>query len=145
MIADGQVVNEFLVKALHQLNKDAIMEIATEVEPLVLAAGAPVFHQGQTGDCFYIVLDGECDVVYQRPGGGETLIDRRIPGDYFGEAALIHGSPRNATVRAGSRPVRLLPVSQSLFDRLLKESPNFRTEMERVAAVRSLHVCEDAA
>jgi len=143
MIADGQVVNEFLVKALHQLSKDTIMEIAAEIEPLVLSPGAPVFHQGQTGDCFYIVLDGECDVVYQRPGGGETLIDHRKAGDYFGEAALIHNAPRNATVRAGSRPARLLPISQALFDHLLKESPNFRQQMEQVAAVRCQHLSEE--
>jgi ABC-type lipoprotein export system ATPase subunit len=140
MIADGQVVNEFLVKALHQLSKDAIMDIAAGVEPIVLAPGTPVFHQGQTGDSFYVVLDGECDVVYARPGGGETLIDHRKAGDYFGEAALIHGATRNATVRAGDRPVRLLPVSQMLFDRLLEESPNFRHEMEQVAAIRSQHL-----
>jgi len=144
IIADGQVVNEFLVKALNQLSKDLIMDIAAGVEPLVLGPGMPVFHQGDSGDCFYIILDGECDVVYQRPGGGETLLDRRKPGEYFGEAALIQAAPRNATVRVGDRPVRLLPISDALFERLLKESPNFRAEMETVAAARSQHLrCGD--
>jgi ABC-type lipoprotein export system ATPase subunit len=144
IIADGQVVNEFLVKALHQLSKDLIMEITAGVEPLVLNPGTPVFRQGEVGDCFYIILDGECDVVYQRPGGGETLLIRRKPGEYFGEAALVHATTRNASVRAGDRPVRLLPVSAALFDRLVNESPNFRQEMEQVAAARSQHLnCRD--
>jgi len=140
IIADGQVVNEFLVKALRHLSKDLVMEIAAEVEPIRLAPGASVFRQGEVGDCFYIILDGECDVLYQRPGGGETLLIRRQPGEYFGEAALIHAAPRNASVRAGDRPVTLLPVSAALFDRLVKQSPNFRQEMELVAAARSQHL-----
>jgi ABC-type lipoprotein export system ATPase subunit len=144
IIADGQVVNEFLVKALHQLSKDLIMEIASGIEPLILAPGASIFRQGEIGDCFYIILDGECEVVYQRPGGGETLLDRRRPGEYFGETALVQAAPRNATIRAGDRPVRLLPISSNLFDRLLKESANFRHEMEQVAAARSQHLaCGD--
>ena len=56
------------------------------------------------------------------------------------EAALVHAAPRNATVRAGKQPVRLLPVSAALFDRLVHESPNFRQEMEHVAAARSKHL-----
>jgi CRP-like cAMP-binding protein len=72
------------------------------------------------------------------------LLDRRRPGEYFGETALVQAAPRNATIRAGDRPVRLLPISSNLFDRLLKESANFRHEMEQVAAARSQHLaCGD--
>ncbi len=144
MIADGQVVNEYLVRALHQLSKDVIMEIATGVEPLDLAPGATVFRQGQAADCFYVVLEGQCDVIYERPGGGETLLDHSPAGEYFGETALMRGATRNATVRAGDGPVRLLPISRERFDRLLEESPHFRREMEQVAAVRGQHPGERA-
>jgi len=140
IIADGQVLNEFLVRALHQLSKDLIMEIAATVEPVDFAPGSLIVKQGEVGDRFYIVLDGECEVIYQHPAGGEILIDSKKPGEYFGEAALIRAAPRNASVRAGDGPVRVLPVSAPLFDRLVKESPNFHQEMERVAAERSRHL-----
>jgi ABC-type lipoprotein export system ATPase subunit len=140
IISDGQVVNEFLVRALHQLSKDLIMEVASTIEPVDYAPGSLIICQGEVGDSFYIILDGVCEVIYQRPGGGETLLNCLIPGQYFGEAALVHAAPRNASVRAGERPVRLLPVSAALFDRLVKESPTFRQEMESVAAVRSQHL-----
>src|SRR5512139_571119 len=52
IIADGQVLNEFLVKALHQLSKDLIMEVAATVEPVTLAPGTLIFRQGEVGDCF---------------------------------------------------------------------------------------------
>jgi ABC-type multidrug transport system ATPase subunit len=140
IIADGQVLNEFLVRALHQLSKDLIMEVAATVESVDFAPGSLIVRQGEMGDRFYIILDGECEVIYQHPAGGEILIDSKKAGEYFGEAALIRAAPRNASVRAGDGPVRVLPVSAPLFDRLVKESPNFRQEMERVAAERSRHL-----
>jgi len=140
IIADGQIVNEFLVRALRQLSKDLIMEIAATVAPVDYAPGSLIVLQGEVGDCFYIILDGECEILYERPGGGEILLNCLEPGEYFGEAALVHTAPRNASVRAGDRAVRLLPVSAALFDRLVKESPSFRQEMEHVAAARSQHL-----
>lgn len=140
IIADGQVLNEFIVRALHQLSKDLIMEIAATAQPVNLPPGSLIFSQGDVGDCFYIILDGECEIIYQHPAGGEILLNCLKPGEYFGEAALIRAAPRNANVRAADRPVRLLPVSAALFDHLVKESPNFRLEMEQVATLRSQHL-----
>ena len=140
IIADGQVVNEFVVGALRQISKDLVTEIAAAVQPVSYHPGEYVFCQGDPGETFYIILEGTCEVVYQRPGGGEVLLHTRQPGEYFGESALINSTARNASVRAGIQPVRLLPVPAEMFDRLVRESPGFRGEMERVAAARSQHL-----
>lgn len=140
IIADGQVLNEFLVRALHQLSKDLVMEIAATVKPVTLAPGTPIIRQGEVGDCFYIILDGQCVITYQHPAGGEILLAYGEPGETVGEVGLVRAAPRNANVRAGDQQVRLLPVSADLFDRLMKESPNFRQEMESLAAARSQHL-----
>jgi ABC-type lipoprotein export system ATPase subunit len=140
LISDGQVVNEFLVGALKQLSKDLIIEVSASLEPIQISCGRPVFHQGEACDCFYIVLEGECEVIIQRPGGGEILLARRKVGEYFGETALIQAAPRNASVRAGEQGALLLPVTAAYFDRMMKESPGFRREMEHVAAARSRHL-----
>jgi CRP-like cAMP-binding protein len=121
------------------------MEIAATVEPADFGPGSPIIRQGEVGDSFYIILDGECEVIYQRPGGGDILIDSHKAGEYFGETALIRAAPRNASVRAGEQPVRLLPISAALFDRLVNESPTFRQEMESVAAARSQRIASGGA
>jgi MFS family permease len=67
-------------------------ELARRLLPVRLAAGAVVFGQGESGDRFYLVAEGDVEVAGSILG----------PGESFGEIALLRDVPRTATVTARS-------------------------------------------
>jgi CRP-like cAMP-binding protein len=83
----------------------ALEGLARSVVPVHAAAGTTVIEQGDAGDRFYVVVDGELAV-----STGRTL--RR--GDSFGEIALLRDVPRTASVRAVT-PVRLDALDKETF------------------------------
>ena len=88
-----EVLNK--VSIFRPLPMPAIDNLAQHVDHTHFAAGEEIFHQGDPGDRFYVIEDGEDDVI----GDGRRI--RTIgPGDGFGEIALLHETPRTTTVRA---------------------------------------------
>jgi MFS family permease len=71
-----------------------IEQLAARLEPVTVAAGSPLFAEGDDGDRFYVVQAGELEVLLD---GGAKI---EGPGSYVGEIALLHDVPRTATVRA---------------------------------------------
>ncbi len=60
--------------------------------------GEILFHQGDEGVHFFVILSGELDVV-QPHEEGETLIVRHQPGNFTGETAMLAGRRALATGR----------------------------------------------
>ena len=71
--------------------------LASQLEPVRLAAGETLFEQGAQGDRFYIIGTGEVEVLVD---GRAVALER--PGEGLGEIALLRDVPRTATVRAKS-------------------------------------------
>ena len=67
------------------------------LEPRHAAAGEVLIREGEPGDLFYLVADGE--VAVTTAAGFATTLRR---GEGFGEIALLNNTPRTATVTASS-------------------------------------------
>jgi CRP-like cAMP-binding protein len=100
--------------------------LARVLAPLSRPRGEVIIRQGDPGDRFYLVADGELAVS----AGGRL---RR--GDGFGEIALLRDIPRTATVTA-STDVQLYSLAKEPFLEAVTGHPTVRAEAERVVAER---------
>ena len=73
--------------------------LAVKLQVREIAAGETVIRRGEPGDTFYIVREGELEVLVSG-NGARRRANLLRPGDFFGEIALLHEVPRTATVRA---------------------------------------------
>ncbi|HEY9035416.1 MAG TPA: cyclic nucleotide-binding domain-containing protein [Pseudomonadales bacterium] len=80
--------------------------------------GEVIVRQGDAADACYYLKRGEATVSVQTDGV-EQVVASLPPGRFFGEDALVHDAPRNATVTMGCDG-ELLTLNKSDFIRLLQ-------------------------
>jgi voltage-gated potassium channel len=105
-----------------------IAEVAQLLRPRDFPAGAVVVRRGDHGDRMYFIASGEVEIrVRPQPV-------RLGVGQFFGELALLSGTPRNATV-VTVRPSTLLALDIVDFHELMARQPEvariIRAEAER--------------
>lgn len=83
------------VKALSQLSDQDTYMIAQAMRPFQALKGTNIITQGDMGDLFYVIENGDVEIIVN-----QNKVAELHSGSYFGEAALLHDAPRNATVRA---------------------------------------------
>lgn len=137
IIADGEVVNEYVARALPSLSPQLMLAVSRRVQPITFQAGATIIHEGTDGGLFYIIAQGAAEVVLKRPGGPDVIAERLQPGQFFGEISLFNRSRTVAAVRAvPETPVNVLALDGEMFQSLLAESPDFGSAVEGVVQRR---------
>lgn len=106
------------IRIFASLPAPAIEALARGVASIAKPAGAVVVAEGQRGDCYYAVADGELSVT--RRGQNVRVLSR---GGGFGELALIRDVPRQATVTALTQ-VLLLRIDKIPFIEALTGHPS---------------------
>jgi|SoiMetStandDraft_5_1073268.scaffolds.fasta_scaffold01516_2 MFS family permease len=83
--------------------------LASRLVPLRVDPETVIVRQGDSGDRFYVVVEGEVEVAVDG-----TVVSELGPGGYFGEIALIRDVPRTATATART-PVVLYALERDDF------------------------------
>jgi CRP/FNR family cyclic AMP-dependent transcriptional regulator len=111
-------------------SKRQLQQIAQIADEIDLREGKEMTRQGERGREFFVLLEGEADVIKD----GRT-INRLGSGDFFGEIALVSDTPRTATVTATS-PVRTLVITDRSFRRLMEDQPEIQGKVLAALAAR---------
>ena len=114
----GAVSGTFL-SLLDDAEPAALLELGTHRG---FPRGAVLMYEGEPGERAMILEEGRVKVTRIEPGGHETMLSIRDPGDVVGEVSLIDERPRLATVTALER-VRALVIASTVFRAHLERTP----------------------
>jgi MFS family permease len=104
--------------------------LATRLVPLRVEPGTVVVRQGDSGDRFYVVVEGEVEVTVDG-----APVSELGPGGYFGEIALLRDMPRTATATART-PVVLYALEREDFLAAVTGHAQSEQAAEDVASAR---------
>lgn len=121
-----------------------LAELARSLEPAAYPARAMLFHEGDIGDRFFVVLDGTIAIIKALGSPDERLVALRGAGEFVGEMSLLSGNGlRTASARVEADAV-VLTLTRADFDALLHRHPTLAYEMLRVLSTR-LNASHNAA
>ncbi len=129
-------------KVIHQvplfsaLPPSEIELLASTLQPVTYEVGVNLFLEGERGDHFYIVLQGQVAIIKALGTADERFLAIRGAGDFVGEMSLLNQDGlRTATAQVREK-VTVLELTRTEFDALLHRHPTMAYQMLRVLSDR---------
>jgi CRP-like cAMP-binding protein len=121
-----------LFQLLDAKGQERLIALAREE---AFADGHTLMREGDSGQSFYVVLQGALQVLIDG-NAGPREVARLGPGAFVGEIAALMGEPRSATVVTVGASTVLRFDAPPIQD-LLKEYPTVRQALVKLALKRS--------
>jgi CRP/FNR family cyclic AMP-dependent transcriptional regulator len=112
------------------LSKRELATIAQLTDELDVEAGKVLARQGESGQEFFVIIDGTAEVLRN-----DAPIAELGPGEFFGEMALLDEDRRTATVRAIS-PMKVLVMTRNSFRTINRSMPQVHAAVAEAIAER---------
>lgn len=98
-----------------------IQQLFVLLEPVEYKKGDAVITQGESGDNYYIIQEGRCEVTRApSPGAKPIKLAELRAGESFGEEALLTNAKRNASINMLTDGV-IMQLSKDNFINLIKK------------------------
>ena len=94
------------------------MKLSDGLQTLKFDKDQFIFKEGDTGEEFFIIEQGEVDCLKSLEDGQFKHVRTLSKGDHFGELALINNDARSLNIKSKSE-VRLLMLNRDAFTRIL--------------------------
>ena len=107
------------VEILSTMDDYEIGVVSDALKRRTFREGEFIIRQGEVGDVFYIIEEGEAYAFGNKEHGKASIPEMNYTkGNYFGELALLRDQPRAANVKAKT-DVKLLALDRNSFKRVL--------------------------
>lgn len=134
LIADGEIVNEYIAKALPTLTSQQLLLATHKLRSRIYEPGAMILTEGKNSDAFYVISKGTVDVILPRENQSDVVVVQLGPGKYFGEMEFFHERRSRASVRAcPACPVEVLALDYDSLAAILNESEPTREALHLAA------------
>jgi CRP/FNR family cyclic AMP-dependent transcriptional regulator len=118
------------IPLLAELTDEEVTRVKAELRIRQYAKREVVLHKGGSGDGLLFLLSGNLQVIDVTEDGRAIGLRMLVPGDFFGEIALINNSTRSASVVATTEVlVAFLPAPTAMH--LFSHSPPVANQMLR--------------
>jgi uncharacterized protein YhbP (UPF0306 family) len=125
---------DLVYSLFHDLPEREVERVEAQLRTVEFGEGDVVVRQGAPADKFFIIVDGEVEVVHEGDGAQRPLATLGR-GQFFGEIAILRDKPRMATVRA-LRPTTLFAMESDVFRALVAESMGTTEDFDAVIRQR---------
>jgi uncharacterized protein YhbP (UPF0306 family) len=111
-----------------------VESIIATLHSIKVAGGETIVRQGAPADKFFILVDGEAEVLRDEDGAQRQIASLKA-GQLFGEVTIMHDQPRSATVRA-TTDAELLALERDDFRDLVAEAMQITPDFDQVIRAR---------
>jgi CRP-like cAMP-binding protein/general stress protein 26 len=125
---------DLVYSIFHDLPQHEVETVEAQLRTVDFAEGDVIVRQGAPADKFFIIVDGEVEVVRESDGKTRSLgtLGR---GQFFGEIAILRDTPRIATVRA-VKPTTLFSMERDVFRNVVAQSMGTTGDFDRLIRQR---------
>jgi small-conductance mechanosensitive channel/CRP-like cAMP-binding protein len=117
------------------LSREEMDELVARVGRIRYGRGEPVVKQSDPGDCMYVIVNGDAEVLVEDETGTPHPVATLTKGDFLGEASLLTGEPRNATVK-GKTDLELAVLSKAVLSPIVERRPELAEKFAEIVEER---------
>jgi nitroimidazol reductase NimA-like FMN-containing flavoprotein (pyridoxamine 5'-phosphate oxidase superfamily) len=125
---------DVVYSVFRDLPQEDVSTMAASLQTVQAEPGTVIVRQGAPADKFFIIVEGEVEVVREDDGERRTLATLGR-GQFFGEMAILRDMPRSATVHA-SAPTTLFAMERDAFRSLVAQSLGTTQDFDQVIQKR---------
>jgi putative ABC transport system ATP-binding protein len=137
VLSDGELVNDWVARVFSGLSHRRMLWLSHHLQERSLPPGTPLFQEASSPASFYLITEGQVEVVLNHGRRRDSNTPRLNPGEVISRLDMqIAGIDIAGLEAAGPEPLQVLALQEADFDRWMQDAPNDRDGMQQRARQR---------